>query len=240
MVVWRYLFQILLFAFDIYHDFEYPSTGTAQGARFGTSTVQSTSPWSLDFGQTRLKQIISLEGAPFTRSAVCEGGSGSHEGRRCFSVALSKVHANKETFRPVLPHLSATLTSLLRSVVCSSAPEQASAARRSELCCELAEPRGIGTISNGTNGMANNPQDKEPSRLVKPRSAGWPRTRCTRSDWTTEYPQNMMMPAVGKGASFPQPPLPPPDTPWTAHMTWPRINLCSLCRNCKPTLCFTF
>jgi hypothetical protein len=60
MVVWRYLFQILLFAFDIYHDFEYPSMGTAQGARFGTSTVESTSPWSLDFGQTRLKQIISL------------------------------------------------------------------------------------------------------------------------------------------------------------------------------------
>lgn len=26
-------------------------------------------------------------------------------------------------------------------------------------------------------------------------------------------PQNMMMPAVGKGAPFPQPPLPPPDTP---------------------------
>lgn len=91
-------------------------------------------------------------------------------------MALSKVHANKETFRPVLSHLSATLTSLLRSVVCSSAPEQASAARH-----------GIGTISNGTNGMANNPQDKEPSRLVKPLSAGWPRTRCTRPDWTTEY-----------------------------------------------------
>ena len=128
-------------------------------------------------------------------------------------MALSKVHANEETFRPVLPHLSATLTSLLRSVVCSSAPERASAARHSELCCELAEPRGIGTISNGTNGMANNPQDKERNRIVKPRSAGWPRTRCTRSDWTTEYPQNMMMPAVGKGAPFPQPPLPPPDTP---------------------------
>ena len=51
----------------------------------------------------------------------------------------------------------------------------------------IGRTKGIGTISNGTNGMANNPQDKEPSRLVKPRSAGWPRTRCTRSDWTTEY-----------------------------------------------------
>ena len=151
-------------------------------------------------------------------------------------MALSKVHANKEIFRPVLPHLSATLTSLLRSVVCSSAPEQASAARHSELCCELAEPRELGLSAMGTMAWPTIPKTKSQVASSNPAVRGGQ----GQDVQGQTGPQNMMMPAVGKGAPFPQPPLPPPDTPWTAHMTWPRINLCSLCRKCKPTLCFTF